>query len=578
MAKPSETPQIFCTQANYSTLVARATRNGTPTKVDAGNAWRNEGAKPAEGSPAQAFNYEANIWSKYVRWVYEGKATADADAHIVETDTTGRANIRSAKIGLAGVTPSGNNVFEVRGNVPAPKFGAVFDFTGASTTNSAMQIYSAARSALTVECQEGANTNTYGRYQAILARTDGHGVLAHPRSATPAAVKFALDNDVGMFSAYAGSNLHAFVGKGNGTLMRLERSGTDDLGVAMSIISGNGHNGKLAYLQQQTPKANTSKEYTFHIDAVGDISDNAGRSACFVDSSNMEGSIFQATEPGRSGASGCGFALGGYLKPRGSQSTFSQGSCGIHALQNARGGSGIRVLRDGSRSDPMFTMPETQQAYDVRLLDPGNQAISMGYSPTSSTSVFNPGNCIGLTAHQRSGSTPLLQARRGAFSSGFGTESVMTTNGRPIHWIQCNNAGQSLTLLDGTVPLVAIDSATAPGPAPRMPYPIGATISIKVSFNATVTANTDVGVILIIRDDNTNTDIHTVDLGQGRDTSDDRDKVFNYCGTVQRVVPAGHRSFSARLAVTANGSQGGGVGSIYDACMEIHCLNSDSGD
>lgn len=577
MAKPSETPQIFCTQANYSTLTARSSRNGTPTKVDAGNAWRNEGAKPAEGSPAQAFNFEANIWSKYVRWVWEGKSTADADAHIVETNNTGKAAIRSAEIGLAGVVPAGNNVFSVRGDTTG-KFGAIFDFTGKNTTNAAIQFYSAQRTVATFDCAEAGSDHAYGFYPGVIGRFKGHGFLAHERGLTGGQIKPDFSTRRAMFTAHATNNAYAFMGVGDAGLLDLRRKtdSNSNAPIAFMLASTNSV-GKVLHIIQQTPRGNSSAEHAINVDVLGSGNDQAVRTPLFVNGGYCDGSMFISSNPTRAGFSGASFAAGAWLKRNGT-SNIGQGSAGFFAAKNPGGGSALRAVR-GTATRPLEAVEPNLMAHDVRLVDEGNQHVSMSYSPSQALSTFNPGSRLGISAHKRTGNTPLLQVRRGSTGEGFATESVMLTNARPIHYISASNAGQPLSFIAGNTTLNRIDSAGAVGPAPRMPYPVTAQITIRVSFNATISVNTDVQISLIIRDDTANTDIHLVDLGSARNPQDsNQDKVFNYCGTVYKVIPGGHRAFSSRIQVTASGSQGQPVGVINDSCMEIHCLASEDGD
>lgn len=587
MAKPSETPQIFCTQANYSTLTARSSRNGTPTKVDAGNAWRNEGAKPAEGSPAQAFNFEANIWSKYVRWVWEGKNTPTADAHIVETNSVGKAAVRSADIGVAGVVPAGNAVLEVRG-ATAGKFGALFDFTGKSTTNAAIQFYASQRTVATFDCAESGNDHSYGFYPGVIGRFKGHGFVAHERGLTGAQVKADLGVKRGMFVGHStgGVNDFAFLGVGEAGLVELRRKAdttTNQRSVpTMNIVNGTGAGGRVLNIIQSAPPRNTSTQHAVNIDVVSGGTDAAPRTPLFVNSARCEGSTFIGSNPRWSGASGASYGAGAWLKQDGSD-PIGQGSAGIFAVRNTAGGSAFRAV-EGNPTGNLFPVSTAMQTVDVRLIDEGGQHLAMSFSPAASASTFNPGQRLGISAHKRSGNTPLLQVRRGSAGEGFEPESVMTYQSRPIHFIASTLGGQAATAWSaGTLTLQTISSNSSNGPTPPMPYPTGAQLFFRAHASGSATVNARYTLTLIIRDNTTNQVVHSSPMGVFRRGNGNNtfDAHFSHVTTAKyNFGPggAGHRSFSLQLNVVEAGGQGQAAGVVTDCSLEIICLNSVDGD
>lgn len=87
--KPSITPNEFCTNTTYVNPSVASLANPT-TKLDGGSGFRADGNLPSGSPPAQFYNFEFNVWSQYVVWVSEGTSDPAEDAHIVETDSTGR--------------------------------------------------------------------------------------------------------------------------------------------------------------------------------------------------------------------------------------------------------------------------------------------------------------------------------------------------------------------------------------------------------------------------------------------------------------------------------------------------------
>lgn len=87
MAKPSDTVKIWASTANHAT----GDYIGSPTKVDAGAGVIQAGFVPGDvyAPTAEETNNELNIYSRYLAWLKDGKATADVSAHVKETDADG---------------------------------------------------------------------------------------------------------------------------------------------------------------------------------------------------------------------------------------------------------------------------------------------------------------------------------------------------------------------------------------------------------------------------------------------------------------------------------------------------------
>jgi hypothetical protein len=87
MAKPSDTVKIWASTANHAT----GDYIGSATKVDAGAGVIQAGFVPGDvyAPTAEETNNELNIYSRYLAWLKDGKATADISAHVKETDADG---------------------------------------------------------------------------------------------------------------------------------------------------------------------------------------------------------------------------------------------------------------------------------------------------------------------------------------------------------------------------------------------------------------------------------------------------------------------------------------------------------
>lgn len=97
MAKPVIASFLWATDVNYST--GPAALIGTATKVLPPTGESDEGWKADQKPPAQWENFKENLLTLYVDWVRDGSSAAGLDAHIVETDSTGKTFIAESAIG-----------------------------------------------------------------------------------------------------------------------------------------------------------------------------------------------------------------------------------------------------------------------------------------------------------------------------------------------------------------------------------------------------------------------------------------------------------------------------------------------
>lgn len=574
MAKPTIIPEIFCVDTNYSTLAQRPARNGTPTKVNGGAAWRNEGAKPAEGADAQWFNYDANVWSQYVKWVHEGSDTPDADAHIVETNTAGTAKILTAQLGLGGVAPSTPEVLLVRGQIPALQTGAAFAFTGDSTAEAGLTVQASGRSALSVFTSEDGSDHAYGKYPAEVVRTAGHGIVSHKWNTLPADAKTAFGSDTGFFTAYAGpgDSTYCFFGAGDGRLAKLHRRSGSGAILELRTEDGTETRG-LAIYSTNSPAVDgstTGQSASIYVDTSGSGSDTGPRPTAYIGGRMQDGLVSVTTEPERATWSGAGAAIVGHLKTNTGQTKLADGSAAIMAIRGA-GGCGLRVVVPKSGSlTPEFDVPPLETGYDVRIIDEGAQHVSMRYAPDGDLYGFNVGDRFGLTAQKAVGDTRLLRARRGSAGEGYGAESVVTYRGYPIHWIKA--VSTTIGLQDPTTVLTTISSNIDTGPTPPMQLKENARIVIKFWVNGKVTTNQNHELTLQVIDNNITTVIHSVPMGIYKETNQgDVQDAFNCSGGIPYTIPAdGHRSFSIRLLV--GGTQQGAGGDVYNFGLEVIAL------
>lgn len=571
MAKPSEVPEIFCTDTNYSTLSQRPGRNGTPTKVDGGAAWRNEGAKPAEGADGQWFNYDANIWSKYVRWVYEGSNTPDADAHIVETDFTGMAKIRTAQFGVSGVTPNALHVASFRGAIAPAQDGAWFQFTGDSTEKAGVDIQASGRTALSVFTSEEAANHGYGRYPSQIVRTGGHGVISHRWNALPVDVKSAIGSEYAYFTGYSasGDNAYCFLGAGDGRLAKLHRrSGS---GAILELrTEDNTQTRGLAIYSTNAPAIDGStigQSATIYVDTSGNSQDSGPRPTAYLGGRMQDGLISVTTEPERASWSGAAAGVTGYVKANSGQTKLANGSAGVFAIRGA-GGCGFRaVIQAPGSSQPEFDVPPLQSGYDVRILDEGAQHLSMSYTSDGDVYGFNVGDRFGLTAQKAPGDTRLLRARRGSGGEGYSAESMVTYRGYPIHWVRALKL--PLPLQDTVTSLITLNSQTANGPTPPMVVGEGSYL-IKYWANGVVKNNETHQITLEVVHNTSTTVIRSLPIGTYQTSGTAHFQVAG--GVIQEFTNgSGHQSWSLRISLA--GITQVASGDVLDCGLEVIALS-----
>ena len=84
---------VFATGVNY----AVGPQAGNPTKIVPGDTIN--GLVPGDGVPAAWMNYMWNICGQWSGWLLAGSPLAGLDAHLVETDATGKAELAMLELG-----------------------------------------------------------------------------------------------------------------------------------------------------------------------------------------------------------------------------------------------------------------------------------------------------------------------------------------------------------------------------------------------------------------------------------------------------------------------------------------------
>jgi len=123
MAKPGSAPTEWASDTNFASGPA----SGSPTKDGlAGAAAQGVIAGlPFEAEPLNALLNETYQW---VAWVNDGTAAADADAHIVETDSDGKVSVKKLEIDHSSATGFG---LEVTGTATTGSTAlGLFTYTG----------------------------------------------------------------------------------------------------------------------------------------------------------------------------------------------------------------------------------------------------------------------------------------------------------------------------------------------------------------------------------------------------------------------------------------------------------------
>lgn len=121
--RPAGNPPIWAQTTNYPAGAdpwsANATKVTAPTAIGVG-------FTPETGIVAEYANDEFNVLSTWVEWLSFGSNAAGLDAHVVETDSTGKVTISRAEIGgTAGASPA----LLVNGNSAVPFLTAQFNNT-----------------------------------------------------------------------------------------------------------------------------------------------------------------------------------------------------------------------------------------------------------------------------------------------------------------------------------------------------------------------------------------------------------------------------------------------------------------
>ena len=113
---------VFATGVNY----AVGPQAGNPTKIVPGDTIN--GLVPGDGVPAAWMNYMWNICGQWSGWLLAGSPLAGLDAHLVETDATGKAELAMLEL---GGTAAGAIALVVNQNTGAPSAAATCTNTGA---------------------------------------------------------------------------------------------------------------------------------------------------------------------------------------------------------------------------------------------------------------------------------------------------------------------------------------------------------------------------------------------------------------------------------------------------------------
>lgn len=243
--KPATIPEIWASNTLYTT----GPFIGDPTKVGPG-ATAQDGDRPGALFPTAAEHnnyqqYELTTW--VATWLYLGTYDPDPDAHIVETDSTGRAGLHGCTINNTDATETALAVFSV---ATAPQIACLVTCTTGGTAIGA-SIGNASANAFQTATGTGANATGYhvdmgatpaggsGMRVAAVGGTVGPGIrvthagsgegvlvthsgssqgLLVNHSGTNAAIEVVHSGNVASAVAItAGVNARAILGIGSGT-------------------------------------------------------------------------------------------------------------------------------------------------------------------------------------------------------------------------------------------------------------------------------------------------------------------------------------------------------------------------
>jgi hypothetical protein len=222
MAKPGTAPKAWATGTNYTV----GPRIGTPTKAIYTSTEETDGWRPDQKPPAQWQNFWQNEVYQWLLWVNDGSSAADADAHIVETTSTGFVQLVGGFFGPpasgVSVTVTGNSgsaASEFQGGA-GQVAGDFTGGTGASGITSTGNGSGAGIAGTGGATGVGVSGIGFGGQPAILgvAATSGAGgnFTGGPTGPGVLAVGGATSGKGGDFTAGTGSGANGVEGGGDG--------------------------------------------------------------------------------------------------------------------------------------------------------------------------------------------------------------------------------------------------------------------------------------------------------------------------------------------------------------------------
>lgn len=319
--KPTTIPEIWASNTLYTT----GPFIGDPTKVGPGAAAQ-DGDRPGALFPtaAEHNNYQQfHITTWVAKWLYLGTYNPDPDAHIVETDSTGRAGLHGLTVNNTDATETALAVFSA---ATAPQIAALVTCHTGGTAIGA-SIGNASAAAFQTHTGTGANAT---------------GLLV-TMGATPAGGSGIHLSADGTTVAPAGRIEHA----GSGTGLTITQSGT---GIAL-IVSGNATSQASSFLggAGQAAIAAISGNNAFAAMVASGLGTAIGVSGLGGSGSSAAAGVQgTASHPdaygvhGRTSLSASTTAAGVYGEGRGI------GTIGVHARSDA----GIALFVQGDASSP----------------------------------------------------------------------------------------------------------------------------------------------------------------------------------------------------------------------------------
>lgn len=284
--KPLTQPEYWATDLVYTT----GPFIGQPQKVVPPAAFAAEGHRPGSlfPTPAEYENSQQYNLTGLVRWLFLGTSAPDPDAHVVETDSTGRA-------GLHGL--------DVNDTVDE----TAVDITAVSTLAPAMLV---------------TNTSGGGCIQADMGNASSAGFVV--QTGTGAS---AIGNSIVMASTPTGGRgvLISADASTAGRGMRIEHAGS---GLSLEIVDTGNKASAVNISTANNARALTAAGSGLGVGILGQSGNTAGANAIQADLLNNDGFGFSCTTPLASSTS----CRAGYFEARGSAIGVEAVASGHYAL------------------------------------------------------------------------------------------------------------------------------------------------------------------------------------------------------------------------------------------------------